>query len=134
MNAKPQYRYGFIGNNKHNIPRDVAKNIKLSEILAVSSCFPGGFEPVVFPDDFDFYNNKDCEDFCNGCKSFGLMDGGIVDNQGIERKHSIASEAFCMNQVTFALQNIKIRLWQAVKILKGYWNFITRSPRQMAFR
>ncbi|MDY2726686.1 MAG: hypothetical protein SOV36_07685, partial [Anaerostipes faecalis] len=32
-------------------------------------------------------------------------------------KHSIASEAFCMNQVTFALQNIKIRLWQAVKIL-----------------
>mgnify|MGYP004460618987 CR=1 FL=1 len=23
-------------------------------------------------------------------------------------KHSIASEAFCMNQVTFALQNIKI--------------------------
>ena len=49
-------------------------------------------------------------------------------------KHSIASEAFCMNQVTFALQNIKIRLWQAVKILKGYWNFITRSPRQVAFR
>ncbi len=41
-------------------------------------------------------------------------------------KHSIASEAFCMNQVTFALQNIKIRLWQAVKILKGYWNFISR--------
>ncbi len=26
-------------------------------------------------------------------------------------KHSIASEAFCMNQVTFALQNIRIRLW-----------------------
>ena len=28
-----------------------------------------------------------------------------------ERTYSIASEAFCMNQVTFALQNIKIRLW-----------------------
>lgn len=84
VNAEPQYRYGFIGNNKHKIPRDVAKNIKLSEILAVSSCFPGGFEPVVFPDDFDFYNIEDCEEFCNGCKSFGLMDGGIVDNQGIE--------------------------------------------------
>lgn len=25
-------------------------------------------------------------------------------------KYSIASEAFCMNQVTFSLQNIKIRL------------------------
>lgn len=32
-----------------------------------------------------------------------------------------------MNQVTFALQNIKIQLWQAVKILKEYRNFITRS-------
>ena len=49
-------------------------------------------------------------------------------------KHSIASEAFCMNQISFALQNIKIRLWQAVKISKGYWNFITRSPRQVVFR
>lgn len=84
VNAKPQYRYGFIGNNKHNIPRDIAKNIKLSEILAVSSCFPGGFEPVVFPKDFDFYKNKECEDYCKGCKPFELMDGGIIDNQGIE--------------------------------------------------
>lgn len=40
--------------------------------------------------------------------------------------HSIASDAFCMNQVTFALQNIKIRLWQAVKISKGYCSFISR--------
>ena len=61
----------------------------------------------------------------NGCRDFiGLRPG----------KHSIASEAFCMNEVSFALQNIKIRLWQAVKISKGYWNFITRSPRQVVFR
>ena len=31
-------------------------------------------------------------------------------------KQSIASEEYGINQVTFALQNIKIRLWQAVKI------------------
>ena len=49
-------------------------------------------------------------------------------------KHSIASEEYGINQVTFALQNIKIRLWQAVKILKGYWNFTIRSPRQVVFR
>ena len=30
---------------------------------------------------------------------------------GLGCTYSIASEAFCMNQVTFALQNIKIRLW-----------------------
>ena len=29
-------------------------------------------------------------------------------------KHSIASEEYGINQVTFALQNIKIRLWQVV--------------------
>lgn len=84
VNAEPQYRYGFIGNNKHNIPRDVAKKIKLSEILAVSSCFPGGFEPMIFPDDFDFCKSGKYIDFCKSCKSFELMDGGIVDNQGIE--------------------------------------------------
>ena len=59
------------------------------------------------------------------------IDEGLVFKDG---KHSIVSEAYCMNQVTFALQNIKIRLWQAVKILKGYWNFITRSPSQVVFR
>lgn len=83
-NAVPQYRYGFIGNNKHNIPRDVAKEIKLSEILAVSSCFPGGFEPIIFPNDFDFCKSGKYMDFCKSCKPFELMDGGIVDNQGIE--------------------------------------------------
>ena len=46
---------------------------------------------------------------------------GMNDNRvaNLLSKHSIASEAFCMNQVTFALQNIKIRLWQALKIWKG---------------
>ena len=39
-----------------------------------------------------------------------------------------------MNQVTFALQNIKIRLWQAVKILKGYWNFTIRSQRRVGYQ
>ena len=62
---------------------------------------------------------------------FGLWNGSM---SSATRKHSIASEAFCMNQVTFALQNIKIRLWQAVKILKGYWNFTTRSPKHVVFR
>ena len=47
-------------------------------------------------------------------------------------KHSIASEAFCMNQVTFALQNIKIRLWQAVKILKGYEDYKVQESQVSA--
>ena len=52
-------------------------------------------------------------------------DVGLLDKQ----THRVFND-----KLTFALQNIKIRLWQAVKILKGYWNFITRSPRQVEFR
>ena len=36
-----------------------------------------------------------------------------------------------MNKATFTQQNIKTRLRQAVKISKGYWNFMTKSPRQV---
>lgn len=84
QNTKPEFRYGFIGNAKHKIPRDIAAKIKLSEILAVSSCFPGGFEPVVFPNDFEFYKENSIREKFRNEESFDLMDGGIVDNQGIE--------------------------------------------------
>lgn len=84
QNAKPEFRYGFIGNARHKIPRDIAAKIKLSEILAVSSCFPGGFEPVVFPNDFELYVEDSIREKLRNKESFDLMDGGIVDNQGIE--------------------------------------------------
>lgn len=82
------------------------QEIKLGDIMASSSCFPGGFEPIVFPEDFSYpaarnkrkgggeglsssqlraamivtdYNNEDkvLKD------SIGLMDGGVDDNQGL---------------------------------------------------
>lgn len=84
QNTKPEFRYGFIGNARHKISRDIAAKIKLSEILAVSSCFPGGFEPVVFPNDFEFYKEDSIREKIRNKESFDLMDGGIVDNQGIE--------------------------------------------------
>ncbi|TKG94185.1 patatin-like phospholipase family protein [Puteibacter caeruleilacunae] len=76
---------GIIGNYYYRIPDEIAKEIRMADILASSSCFPGGFEPISFPCDFklpqqsyehEFFNNKDFP--------VGLMDGGIVDNQGIE--------------------------------------------------
>ena len=61
--------------------------MKLADIIAASSCFPLGFEPIIMPDDFLANHSDDCyknlksdSDFANGV---GLMDGGIVDNQGI---------------------------------------------------
>ena len=44
--------------------------------------FPSGFEPMMFPDDFKVSSR---EDIASGItKRFGLMDGGVVDNQGID--------------------------------------------------
>lgn len=76
--------YGLIGNNKIRIPREVAKHIRLSEVLACSSCFPSGFEPLVFPRDFVLGDSQEEKNFLAKIEPFGIMDGGIVDNQGIE--------------------------------------------------
>lgn len=83
-NAKEEYKHGFIGNNRNNIPWTVARHIRLSEILATSSCFPGGFEPLVFPTDFKLSGEKENAEFAKEMQPIGLMDGGIVDNQGLE--------------------------------------------------
>lgn len=83
-NAKEEYKYGFVGNKNNNIPRHIARQIRLSEILATSSCFPGGFEPLVFPTDFKLYKNEENAKYVKHIHPIGLMDGGIVDNQGLE--------------------------------------------------
>lgn len=72
--------YGVFGNSNHRLRRDIAQYVTLGEALACSSCFPSGFEPMMFPDDF-----KVCQNEIAAKKdSFGIMDGGVVDNQGIE--------------------------------------------------
>ncbi len=61
--------------------------VKVADAVASSSCFPLGFEPMVFPDDYfadhhaaDYKALKSRDPFVQGV---GVMDGGIVDNQGI---------------------------------------------------
>lgn len=77
---------GFLGNNNIRIAKEVKGEIKLADVIAASSCFPGGFEPIGFPSDFQHDNSAN---LC-ALKStsmpldIGLMDGGIYDNQGIE--------------------------------------------------
>ncbi len=83
-----------IGNEKIYVPIEVAKEIRLADIIAASSCFPFGFEPLNFPDDFIYPG-------CDKLKSdsllpkytfdgdkieypVALMDGSIDDNQGID--------------------------------------------------
>jgi hypothetical protein len=115
----PTYR-GVFGNGYLNIQEgegtekekeavkqrnwQVIRKIKLGDILAASSCFPVGFEPIIFPADFGWAktdNGLTADDLENALESdarflnsssdqkqrigsFAFMDGGIVDNQGID--------------------------------------------------
>lgn len=45
-------RYFLFGNYKINLDHQTAEELHLSDMLAASSCFPAGFEPIVFPNDF----------------------------------------------------------------------------------
>jgi len=65
----------------------LSDKMKIADAIASSSCFPLGFAPLIMPDDFISNQNtkaykdlKKDERFKNGV---GIMDGGIVDNQGI---------------------------------------------------
>lgn len=78
---------GKIGNGKMNIHKDAAAEIRLGDIMAASSCFPGGFEPMAFPQDFVREKNSLLEQEWKDKgypDNIALMDGGILDNQGIE--------------------------------------------------
>ncbi|HWK88595.1 MAG TPA: patatin-like phospholipase family protein, partial [Longimicrobium sp.] len=79
----------IIGNWFLRVPPSVAQNVRLADVTAASSCFPGGFEPIVFPQQFDWSPQYPLDaalkalpaDFHGGLP---LMDGGVYDNQGVE--------------------------------------------------
>jgi predicted acylesterase/phospholipase RssA len=79
---------------------EVVKKIKLADMVTASSCFPAGFEPIIYPEDFAYSKNKNtlsieelqsgiiALDYQNNAKSIedsvALMDGGITDNQALK--------------------------------------------------
>ena len=77
---------------------EVIRHLKLSDIVAASSCFPGGFEPIIYPNDFvhadlmdinkmfaavKYKHNNPLDLLAITNQPFSLMDGGIADNMGI---------------------------------------------------
>lgn len=90
--------FEHVGNRYIHFDKNngVYKNIKLADILAASSCFPAGFEPIIFPDDFthtaltqdDLKNTVIIEAYDSAKKTLqeplAFMDGGITDNQGLQ--------------------------------------------------
>ena len=81
MTSGNRISYGVFGNNDHYIGLDTARHITPGEALACSSCFPSGFEPMMYPDDFQVSQQPDIASTIT--TRFGIMDGGVVDNQGI---------------------------------------------------
>lgn len=122
---------GLIGNKFIYIKKsgyEQSRKIKLADILASSSCFPSGFEPLIFPEDYT-HGDLNSEDLRNAVSytanrftlptdddetsapvpgtepgntdphnsydllsdkhfadkiRFGVMDGGVADNQAID--------------------------------------------------
>lgn len=78
-----------FGNGNLWVEPPVARNVRLADVIAASSCFPGAFEPINFPDDFRWPSaeGQTLEDVRrqlhpNLLPCVPLMDGGIFDNQG----------------------------------------------------
>lgn len=93
-------KYFRFGNEAIFLEPSVADELKLSDLLAASSCFPAGFEPIIFPNDFTHQGltepglkkaltmrpqtgDKQETKFIDQ-KRVGFMDGGITDNQGLQ--------------------------------------------------
>ena len=105
---------GTIGNSKYSLSDHIARQVFLAEVFAASSCFPGGFEPLFFPQDFQLSNNAENTSLLDLKESVALMDGGVVDNQGIEpinliRKRKdldlfIISDAGCGKDINYSYQ------------------------------
>lgn len=85
----PRPRVPF-GNRGAKLPPDAWRDIRLADAVAASSCFPAGFEPLRFPDDFVWSGAAPritATSVAAGAQptetSVPLMDGGIYDNQAI---------------------------------------------------
>lgn len=79
----------IVGSGKLRVDKVVARDIRLADIAAASSCFPSGFEPLRFPDDFQWPAGQSLNSVRQAlsdsfAKPVALMDGGIYDNQGID--------------------------------------------------
>lgn len=86
---KSASRRALIGNWFASMPKEIAKEVRLADIVAASSCFPSVFEPLAFPDDFEWDPKFSIESLREKLgagfeKPIALMDGGIFDNQGVD--------------------------------------------------
>ena len=80
--VKDCYKGTIIGNENWEIKATKAGKIRIADIVAASSCFPIVFEPINYPRDFFIYEKT--EERAQTNMQVQLMDGGIIDNQGVD--------------------------------------------------
>lgn len=76
----------FVGSNDLKLKKAEYEKLRLGDIMAASSGFSGGFEPISMPNDFfspDSEEHHSVSKKIGDLGTIGLMDGGIHDNQGI---------------------------------------------------
>lgn len=85
-------RHAPAGNAQTPIdPKDL-RHARLADVMASSSCLPGGMEPFFFPEDFVWEGEEAKADAAKikariaekGVEAIPLMDGGLYDNQALE--------------------------------------------------
>jgi predicted acylesterase/phospholipase RssA len=76
-------RPAMFGNGKIEVPEQLVPQIRLADVAAASAAFPGGFEPIAFPHDFVWGADR-AQALAALPDPIPLMDGGIVDNQGVD--------------------------------------------------
>lgn len=130
---------GKFGNGYLSLPREASGKVRIADAVAASSCFPGGFEPLIMPIDFGNGPDSAVDQAWKKKREEGMdypetaiMDGGIVDNQGIEgvklaeNRHSNGATPFIG---TYIVSDVSADMMQPYKvpILKdgGIKNFIT---------
>lgn len=73
-----------VGNGNVRLPSEYARQLRLGDVVAASAGFPGGFEPLIMPDDFLTKPGVLKGLGKNAPARVALLDGGIYDNQGID--------------------------------------------------
>lgn len=95
-------RHDPMGNGRTNIEPAQMRHARLADVMAASSCLPGGLEPFFFPEDFVWEGDDAKRAALSiqarlrtlGVDAIPLMDGGIYDNQGLESLMLAASRGF----------------------------------------
>lgn len=87
------------------IPPSVAREVRLADVVAASSCFPAAFEPLVFPRDFAWSDAAAVREQLGGERfpPVPLMDGGIYDNQGVDGALTVYERAGMLDQLGLLL-------------------------------